>query len=231
MLPDFERITVPGHRALAEQHRLRAEHPTTGLYPILMGDAEEIETILEGMEEAEPPGGVLARASALAIPSLLGRWRRDREEDWGDDIGNDPCPDETWPEPGLVAEAPGIITHLEVGTKKPLDAVVIGLFPVAKPCEVFAHIAYGGWNSCPHADEHVAIHRSWQERYQAEVVSLTHDIVQCVVSRPPLDRAGSLALAREQYLYCEDIVSQGTETVGNLAASLQGARTWYFWWD
>lgn len=231
MLPDFERITVPGHRALAELDRLRAEHPTTGLYPVLMGDVEEIETILEGMEEAEPAAVALAKARIIDVPLLLSIWRGNMEDPDVDDPEGDPTTSEAWPASGHEPEAPGIITHLEVGTEEPLDAVVIGLFPVVKPWEVFAYIGYGGWNSCPHANEHVAIHRSWQERYGAEVVSLTPAIVQCVVSRPPLDRAGSLELAREQYVYCEDIVIQGTQTVGNLAASLQGARTWYFWWD
>ncbi|WP_414650247.1 DUF4253 domain-containing protein, partial [Duganella sp.] len=34
-----------------------------------------------------------------------------------------------------------------------------------------------------------------------------------------------------QYLYCADIVDQGTESIEALAATLLNARVWYFWWD
>ena len=38
-------------------------------------------------------------------------------------------------------------------------------------------------------------------------------------------------LAWEQYLYCQDIVVQGCETIANLAATLLNSPFWYFWWD
>jgi hypothetical protein len=38
-------------------------------------------------------------------------------------------------------------------------------------------------------------------------------------------------LAREQYLYCGDIVDQGTGTLSRLATALMADDWWYFWWD
>jgi hypothetical protein len=51
-----------------------------------------------------------------------------------------------------------------------------------------------------------------------------------VKSRPPTRKA-ALELAREQYVYCSDIVEQGAQTLSALAAMLMGSGWWYFWWD
>ena len=40
-----------------------------------------------------------------------------------------------------------------------------------------------------------------------------------------------MALAWEQFLFCEDIVSQGVETISNLGATLLNSPYWFFWWD
>ena len=77
----------------------------------------------------------------------------------------------------------------------------------------------------------VAFLHRWHRSYGAELVVMTHDILEFSVSRPPRSRADALELAREQYRYCADIVDQGTESVSNLAATLLNGTTWYFWWD
>jgi hypothetical protein len=40
-----------------------------------------------------------------------------------------------------------------------------------------------------------------------------------------------LRLAREHYLYCNDVVDQGTNDLSTLAALLAASDWWYFWWD
>jgi Domain of unknown function (DUF4253) len=37
--------------------------------------------------------------------------------------------------------------------------------------------------------------------------------------------------ALEQYVYCADIVRQGSDSIEVLAAGLVEAPVWYFWWD
>jgi len=44
-------------------------------------------------------------------------------------------------------------------------------------------------------------------------------------------RDEALALALDQYVYCYDIVDQGTETVDALSAVLECSDYWFFWWD
>jgi hypothetical protein len=51
------------------------------------------------------------------------------------------------------------------------------------------------------------------------------------VARKPQSRDEAIALAREQYAYCADIVDQGVGTISQLAKDLMAYDWWYFWWD
>ena len=97
--------------------------------------------------------------------------------------------------------------------------------------EAFGALGFGGWNDCPEARIHVAIHKRWRDRYGSSPIVISADVVECHVSRPPDNEQAALELAREQYAFCPDIVDQGTETISALAASLLGSPRWYFWWD
>jgi hypothetical protein len=80
-------------------------------------------------------------------------------------------------------------------------------------------------------EEHVALMRFWQRCFGAEVVGITRDVVEMWVGRPPANKIDALKLAKQQYLYCQDIVDQGTQTLESLAASLLDGTSWFFWWD
>jgi Domain of unknown function (DUF4253) len=73
--------------------------------------------------------------------------------------------------------------------------------------------------------------RRWHEQYGAEIIGAFPDLMEMRVARPALTREDALDLAKEQYIYCIDIVSQGTQTVQALAAGLLGGTAWFFWWD
>jgi hypothetical protein len=75
------------------------------------------------------------------------------------------------------------------------------------------------------------LHRSWQERFGAEITGMSGDTVEGLVRNPPRDGKAALDLAREQYCYCTDIVDQGCESISNLAATLLNSPYWYFWWN
>jgi hypothetical protein len=77
----------------------------------------------------------------------------------------------------------------------------------------------------------VALLRFWHDKYGAQIISATDDVIECTVSRPPSTREQAMELAREQFLYCADIVYQGVQTVSNLGAGLLNSKYWYFWWD
>jgi len=107
----------------------------------------------------------------------------------------------------------------------------IALVPSNVPYDAPAYLRFDNWNECPAPEEHVALFKYWYERYGAEPVSIMSDIIEMYVSRPPSTRAEALALADEQFLYCEDIVLQGIETTSALATGLLNGCYWYFWWD
>jgi hypothetical protein len=215
-----ETVSVPGKSAVAERERL-AQRP--GVTPIIMGAPEDVELIAELLEApGEAPSQTLEKAAALDVET----WLRERQASV---FGGEPLPTGPWP--GGQAEPGGLSVHLDVLSKKPKPEVLIGLFPTPDAWKAPAFVRYGGWNECPEAHVHVALHRRWHELHGARIACLSGDIVECLVDRPPATREAALALAREQYLYCPDIVDQGVETVENLAATLLGGKVWYFWWD
>lgn len=69
------------------------------------------------------------------------------------------------------------------------------------------------------------------EAYGAELVSLSSDVLELQVARPPSTRAQALSLAQEHYAYCRDIVEQGCGSLAALSRVLTGGHSWYFWWD
>lgn len=141
----------------------------------------------------------------------------------------EPPPMGEWPV--AVAPAPGLSVAIDILSKRPLQKVHIALVPTDDWTTIPAHLRWGGWNDCPHSEYHVAALRAWRDRFDAELVGLDFDTMNLRVTRPPRTRPEALELAREQYVYCNDIVDQGLDTLSNLAASLMANDWWYFWWD
>lgn len=128
------------------------------------------------------------------------------------------------------------MTRLTVGhdyTKKPLPEVSVATVPVplADPCELPVYLRFGGWNACPMPHVHMALALYWRERYGAEIVTVSGAIIEYVVARPPATDEQAAELALQQFLYCEDIVRQGVDSVATLARVLRHSTRWYFWWD
>jgi hypothetical protein len=119
----------------------------------------------------------------------------------------------------------------DVLSGKPLKNVIVSLWPTSEGSEVPALMRYGGWNSCSMLHVQVALLRRWKSEYDAELVVIVGDVVELRVGKPPKTDAAAMELAREQYIYCDDIVTQGTITLERLAESLKNGTVWYFWWD
>lgn len=225
-MKSLKTVTVAGTRALAEFERLRAESNLSGLRPYIIGELDSLELLeedfAENIDADFDAASVLQASAALKMPD----WFQQR-------LAADPecfaAEDGEW-----LNDSPpnvGLVTHLDWRTKTTLPEVCIGLVPAEEAWQLFAQLNWGGWNDCPMPHEHCAVHRFWALEYGAEVVSVTSDIVQCTVARPPTDRESAMRLARQQYIYCYDIVDQGVLTISALAAGLLGEKYWYFWWD
>lgn len=109
---------------------------------------------------------------------------------------------------------------------------VLLLVRVEHSYDIPAHLEFGGWNDCPAPELQVAALREWRKEYGVRPAAITGDVLECVVIKDrPKTEAQSMKLAAEQWIFCEDIVGQGTQSVRKLAMDLWDSPTWFFWWD
>lgn len=102
--------------------------------------------------------------------------------------------------------------------------------PVQSVYDVFCYLPFGGVES-PEPLEHRSIAKYWFEKFGAVPCFMSGDILQFYVKQPVKEDEEAKALALQQFGFCSDIVTQGCETVQNLATALKSSRFWYFWWD
>jgi hypothetical protein len=218
----FELITVPGQKALATLAQLQAG--SSGI-PLILGDAERLANMQEIVDANSDTPFATLREQALAID--VPAWFAARIADDPEYYLIEAAP---WPEhdPGPNTE---LIAHCDITTGEPYPEVLLCIIPTHDAWLVPCYLPFGGWNACPAAEEHSALWKYWGERYGAQVVCIADDVVEMQVARPPTTREAALQLAREQFIYCTDIVDQGVESIEALAALLLNASVWYFWWD
>ena len=145
----------------------------------------------------------VSRAESIRFTEWLERRRAELEEDGSlDDVKG------TWP-----AEAPEkmiLRAHLEIKSDQFRGKVPIVQVACGRSWELPALFCFGGWNECPEPEVQVAAMKYWQEKYGARLVGLWNDAFECAVDRPPTTRDEAQQLALEQYIFCPDIVEQGT---------------------
>jgi hypothetical protein len=247
------RLTVP-EDADETWRALRRLVEKTGFWPVILGEQEEMERVAVGAAENS-----WGSTKALIEKSLVTAGEAHLERAFEDFLRNQreymdhpmvPIPEEEvraleaalasddpfrcmprgeWPEdvwPGNSFSTPYDFTG------EPWPEVFIGLVPTKESWQVPIYLQFGGFNACPHPDVHGAVLRYWQEKYGAEVACVQSDTLELNVARPPQGREEALRLAREMYLFCQDIVEQGTRTLEWLAAEKAlDSTTWFFWWD
>lgn len=222
-----EVVKVRGEEAVATWEKLRDDAASSGLWPVLIGSPEDA-SVLADMTEINCDDGhtferTLARAAKVDVERALARVARLYGVRAGELRGSPPLPDEP---PSNEFVAPYDLVSGEF-----LPEVRIALLPVDESWQATAIVPWGNYNENPAPPVHTALLRDWNRRYGAELVSMTGDVLELSVSRPPVTDHAALALAREQYSYAPDIVQQGVGDVEALAATLKDGRAWYFWWD
>ncbi|MBY8336364.1 DUF4253 domain-containing protein [Alteriqipengyuania sp. NZ-12B] len=233
--------TVPGQRALAEWQKLSRRG---GGWPIIISGDEALERVLEQYSiddrsvfpmptnpdlppfpAPRTPQEILTAAERIEVGAELQRL-------FDHEYGEDPFELEKgeWPQPHEIGSM-GLSVDKDILTGAYLDKVHLCVLPTEDSADAAAYLRWGNWNACPPPEVHVAVHRKWHAEYGAQVVGMSGDVIGMRVTRRPASRGEALALAQEQYLYCSDIVLQGTETLEPLAAGLMESDWWYFWWD
>lgn len=234
----YEQTTVKGGTAFAEWKRLK------GLgkgWPVIVGDDEALDRLAEQysiddptvspspqlkLPPIRPTSAILKAADHLTYPRDLNSWDGAfKTEDLHAPLG-------TWPKDAApLPDAWGISIALDLLKGVPLETAHVLFIPTAQSWEIPAFLRWGGWNACPPPEYHVAALRHWHEAFGAQLVAISGDRMDLHVERPPASHAQALAVAREIYRYCPDIVDQGTETVAALAATMVSGHWWNFWWD
>jgi Domain of unknown function (DUF4253) len=247
--PGVTNINIPGKSALPVWQSIRARFGETGIWPIFRGDAnEEFEEYTQDVEEtlANVPAGSVAEllAPRLAervqffsqlIPDLppdIDAATLAKKVDASDTLsfGGARGPAEPWPTSAPAGE-PSFHSIHNTRTSEPHLEVRLALIPLSHPHEAPAYLSFGGWNDAPNSELQVAMLREWNRTHGAVPIAITGDVLECLVARPPETEAEAVALAIEQWLFCEDIVSQGTQSVRNLGIEIWRSPNWFFWWD
>jgi hypothetical protein len=254
------RLTVPGRDAVAAWKALRKRVEATGYWPLLLGPEEElayheealdmadaegesITTILAKAERADDPRQapspearrgrlqeqLIAMRDVGAPQRLIDMLEQQLESTGLAEIVEHEADLADWPDDVTARHSFATPTDLVSGEFH--AEVVLGLLPTGEGAQAPAWLRFGGWNDCPFPAQHVKVFRDWKDRFGAEPLAMTHDVVELWVEHPPTSRDVALDLAREQYQYCSDVVEQGVGTAANLAAGLLGGTAWYFWWD
>lgn len=215
----LDQTIVPASNALKVWAAIKAEGKGR---PVIVGGLDVLERLEDTYSiSEEAPEAISAAAEKLAIPSDLFRWAAG-EADAEPEVGD-------WPQKKFMMA--GGVLELTPLNGKPLKDVSILTIPGSDDAEAFARLRWGDWNACPPPEMHMALLRSWRQRFGAELVGLSGDTLTLRVKHRPKTRSEALNLAREAYAYCPDSVDQGLGNLSNLAAAMMADEWWGFWWD
>lgn len=214
-----EILTIAGSDALAKYQSLKNN---AEFIPVILGDADDLAAHTEASAYQNESFAQLLQHAQTEDPLAWFEKRQAQDPQYYDlTVGK-------WQD---LSPATSLSVHLDLLTGEPKAEVYIALVPVAESWMIPAFLKIGGWNDCPTAAEHSAVFRYWQQHYGATVAGITMDVIELEVKNPPTTPEQALVLAQQQFIYCPDIVYQGTQTIAALAASLLNGRVWFFWWD
>jgi hypothetical protein len=233
--PVYQLRLPGGDPALAAVRKIMALTASTGYSPVIVGSPEDLR-----LRDADPlPAAnqieqTLALASRVGLPEWFSQRHMERLDDFRQfNEGEDPsrffAREGEWP--ANIRPSTSLSSAFEIVKRTPLTEILCLLIPSTQPWQAPAYLGFGGWNECPEDSIQCAVFKYWHDRWGADIVAITQDVIEAVVSRPPSTRQDAMALAREQYEFCSDIVEQGTETLAKLAAGLLNGPLWFFWWD
>ncbi len=212
-------IKVSGNEALAHYQALMENSDSI---PVILGDADDLAAHTETAVYVPESFTQLIEQADSIDPLEWFNKRQAQDPDYYDLTAG---------AAENLSPAQELSVHLDIFTGKPKNEIYIALVPVSDSWMIPAFLKIGGWNDCPTAAEHTAIFKYWHQHYGLRVAGITADVIELEIARPPTTPEQALLLAQQQFIYCPDIVYQGTQSVTALASTLLNGRVWFFWWD
>lgn len=108
------------------------------------------------------------------------------------------------------------------------DPDVMAILKTTDKYEVLRSVGTNGINYDIDTDSLITIIRDLDSRYTLSLLGAGGDWCEFRIGKTPADW---MALARETYKACPDIVEQGAGTVENLASELKRTNRIFLWWD
>jgi hypothetical protein len=121
------------------------------------------EQILEAASRLRHPEDLVCEESI----AMMLRQRQSEVEEW----------------PSMAPGSPELSVAIDLQSGTPLDKVHLIVLPTDDWTTIPAYLRWGGWNDCPAPENHVAALRSWRDRFGAELVGLSPDVMNIKVEK------------------------------------------------
>ena len=209
---------------------LTALHGETGLVPILV-PADRGRYLEVSCRDTAVAANV-DRVDASVIFEHLWTGSFQWDDDW--ELAEDRAPF-TSRFPGLApAVDPMLAAEVLEAALRSFPTSRIAVVPADRPADVLPVLGWcpGDWEGAFAADTPVALAavlRSWEDRFGARLLALTHDAAYLLIERPPPDLDAALPIAAEHRVFCDE--PAGRQSVRTTAADIINRPVWYFWWD
>lgn len=215
--------------------RLRAAHPRTTLWPLLLHELHNGSGRPWHSGELGPVRLLAGERDANSV--LAGLWERATgtgpdEFDWGDTA--EALPFESWPglasavrgdgDPGATADV--VATRLARGRK-----ALVGLVPAPSGAQALATCGWLGAANHATTEEVAVVIGSWQQRFGAQLVAAGFHTLELAIAFPPVGHEEARRAAAEHYAFSPDNVGGSIAGFDDYADALIGLHQWGFWWD
>lgn len=216
----YDLITIGGDSVSSSFSEIEAQ----GFIPILHGGRDTYQRLIRNYRSDHRP---IEQIVELARSFDVDRWLANGIRDAIENQDPEAPLEGDWPEYNPAPNS-RLSCNRRLSEDGFLPEVLISKIPAQEHWQAPCFLKFGSWNSCPSPEVHGALFRRWGDLHRAKVRSITADVVELEVGRPILTHEEALKVAREHHVYCG---LQGAENLQELAASLVGSTTWFFWWD
>ncbi|MEV0170314.1 DUF4253 domain-containing protein [Streptomyces sp. NPDC050803] len=225
--------------------RLRAQHDTSGLWPLLLTPLDPRDSDFRPWACGELYPERMSSPAAHSPSTLLSHWWQDHTAiDEDDDVLTASerlaitAPfGRTWPGPALTpppSDDPAAMAEQYAHTFLAQNPHArLGLVTAARGADALATV---GWEGPANYDndtaKFAAVVGDWEERFGVRVVGVGFDTLHLSVAAPPKHLDHALAVAAEHFAFCPDTIWQGAHpTLAAYAEHLINLNCWEFWWD